>query len=112
MDRSSRKEKEKMSQIVHITFEKLTGLKGEMEGYFIVDISGEVDKRLPMVFHSVDYANARFLFSQGGCTCIWLKPVDFFTYQNYLEHILHGVNFLIKSWSYGGGVTINNQSPN
>jgi hypothetical protein len=31
---------------------------------------------------------------------------------DYIQHFQYGTNFLIKSWSYGGGVTINSQPPN
>jgi hypothetical protein len=104
-----------MSQIVHITFEKLTGLKGEIEGDFICDLrdSSRIDKRLPIIFkegHKDLMGNNTLLFTQGD---EWFTlTVQDNQFQNYLEHFMYGVNFLIKSWSYGGGVTINSQPPN
>lgn len=102
-----------MSEIVHITFEKLTGLKGEIEGDFICDPQ-EIDQRLPFVFQNFNHELFWFWFSHNGKSII-ISPTSSMSTEaiyNFLEHIKSGTNLLIKEWSHGGGVTINSQSPN
>jgi hypothetical protein len=107
-----------MSEIVHITFEKLTGLKGTIEGTFIVSNFGlwpkMVDTALPVVYLGDGMA------SGGEINMVFRQGVQYFILQtfqpdggeNYFEHFEYGVNFLIKEWSYGGGVKINRVNPN
>lgn len=102
-----------MSQIVHITFEKLTGLKGEIEGWFMCDPK-KIDISIPLVYRCnsiiIGKGALQFIFSQCNYY-VGLEAVGG-DINNYLEHFKYGTNFLIKSWSYGGGVTINSQPPN
>lgn len=104
-----------MSQIVHITFEKLTGLKGDIEGCFICDLADcdRINKALPVIFregHKDILGNNMLLFTQGNH---WFTlTVQDNQFHNYLEHFLYGVNFLIKEWSYGSGVDTGSKNPN
>lgn len=102
-----------MSQIVHITFEKLTGLKGEIEGWFTCN-PDEIDTRLPLVFQNYHKELMYFYFSHNGKSIIINMPASepYLVVLNFLQHLEYGTNLLIKSWSYGGGVTINSQPPN
>lgn len=102
-----------MSQIVHITFEKLTGLKGDIEGDFICihDNAEKIDPRLPIILDAYCISKGSIVLRQGN-TKIAVRPVESRFYMNFLDHFRYGTNFLIKSWSYGGGVTINSQPPN
>lgn len=97
-------------EIVHITFEKITGLKGTIEGDF--HVTGLVDFRIPLIYLKV-ISGCEFLFRQGKDK-VYLRPVDIESLGNYKEHFEHGVNFLIKEWSYGrgDGIKITNQNPN
>lgn len=106
-----------MSQIVHITFEKLTGLKGEIEGDFIAYNYGlftpMVDLSLPVVFLT-DGPNGDqtdFVFRQNE-KYFALRPVNQNERSNYEEHFTYGTNFLIKEWSYGSGVDRHSENPN
>lgn len=105
-----------MSEIVHITFEKLTGLKGTIEGDFIAYNFGLwdtlFDKSLPVVFLT-DGPYGDLVFRQGYKYFV-LRPAQQKEIGNYSEHFKHGVNFLIKEWSNGRGerITVNSQSPN
>lgn len=99
-----------MNQIVHITFEKLTGLKGTIEGDFIC-VPESIDAKLPLVFEADLIHLGYFVFRQGEKD-IPISPVSFEQYSNYAGHFIYGTNFLIKEWSYGGGVRINSQNPN
>lgn len=106
-----------MSQIVHITFEKLTGLKGEINGDFIAYNYGlwspMVDLSLPVVFLTSgpngDYTD--FVFRQNE-KYFALRPANQNAWSNYQEHFTYGVNFLIKEWSYGSGVDTGSKNPN
>lgn len=89
--------------IVHIVFEKLTGLKGTIEGYFH-HRSGTVDNRLPVVY----IGGSRF---RQGEQIIILEPLT--DKENYIEHLNYGVNLLIKEWNGRGELlTVNNRNPN
>lgn len=98
-----------MSQIVHITFEKLTGLKGEIEGDFICHPE-TIDPTIPLIL--INDELPRLVFEQAEDDFIYMQPANMNQFNNYKEHFKYGTNFLIKSWSYGGGVTINSQPPN
>lgn len=98
-----------MSQIVHITFEKLTGLKGTFEGVFVCD--NELDKCLPLVFNAFLLSKMEFVFTQDG-KYVYMRLANWRESVNYLEHFIYGVNFLIKEWSYGSGVDTGSKNPN
>jgi hypothetical protein len=87
-------------RVVHITFEKLTGLKGSFEGVFICDV--ELDPKLPLVFNAFLLSKSQFVFTQGG-KYVYMQPVESIHTLNYIEQFYHGVNFLIKEWSYDSG---------
>lgn len=100
-----------MSEIVHITFEKLTGLKGTIEGDFIATNFGlwspMVDTSLPVIFLTdgpLDDSKGQLFFRQGEKYFL-LKAL--FMNCNYREHFTSGTNFLIKEWSYGRGAGYN-----
>jgi hypothetical protein len=100
-----------MLDVVHIKFEKLTGLHGTVEGMFTGDMD-KIKPELPLIFEAVLISHSTFVFRQDG-QYIYLKPADFREVTNYLEHFRHGVNFLIKEWSYGRGEGIKHTgSPN
>lgn len=101
-----------MSEIVHITFEKLTGLKGTFEGVFVCD--EELDVQAPLVFNAFMVHNSDFVFTQNG-KYVYMKPLESMFILNYIEHFLSGVNFNIAKWSYGRGAGYNksiSNSPN
>jgi len=98
-----------MAEIVHITFEKLTGLKGTIEGIFVCE--DKVDPSLPLVFNAFLMHNMTFVFTQDG-KYIYMRLVNWRDTVNYFEHFIHGVNFIIKEWSYGRGVGTINKNPN
>jgi hypothetical protein len=98
-----------MPEIVHITFEKLTGLKGSFEGNFIC--YDKLDPELPLVFNAFLLSNMEFVFTQNG-QYVYMKLVNWRESINYLEHFISGVNFLIKEWSYGSGVDTGIKNPN
>lgn len=96
-----------MSQIVHIKFEKLTGLQGDIEGDFLV--SGYFDFRLPIVFvYHVDHIGS--FFTQNDHIFI-IRPIS--GMQNYGEHFEYGMNLLVKeACAYGSGVDTGSKNPN
>lgn len=106
-------------EIVHITFEKLTGLRGTVEGDFIAYNYGLwhpiVDTSLPVIFltEGPNGDHMDFVFSQSEKHFV-LRPINENERENYLEHFQYGMNFLIKEWSYGrgDGIKITNQNPN
>lgn len=105
------------SEVVHIKFEKLTGMKGDIEGDFIAYNFGLwnpiVDPHLPVVFltNGGPGEEMLFVFSQNEKHFV-LDPVDKNEDRNYLEHFTSGVNFLIKEWSVRNGVNIRDQASN
>jgi hypothetical protein len=94
-----------MSEIVHITFEKLTGLKGTIEGEFIVS---RPVKSGVVVYKGFNCRTKKFYFS-GGMTILCARKEDT---ADYSEHFSGAVNLLIAKYGRGGGVKINSQSPN
>lgn len=98
-----------MAEIVHITFEKLTGLKGTIEGDFNVDRPDLVNQELPIIF--IGLYKKSFCFRQGPFK-IYMDPVDkgVSVLANYFSHFRYGVNFLIKEWS--DGANLRSKSPN
>lgn len=86
--------------LAHITLEKITGLKGDVEGVFYVN--GEIKPELPLVFNSFLQADSTFVFTHNE-QYVYLRPVETISTLNYLEHFYYGVNFLIKEITYGGG---------
>lgn len=99
-----------MSQIVHITFEKLTGLKGDIEGDFIID-HGKIDQESPLVFIAFVTTTGNLVFNHGKSQ-LWIRAVQFQDNINYFEHFRLSVNLIIKEWSYGSGVDIGSKNPN
>lgn len=99
-------------EIVHITFEKLTGLKGTIEGYFIADPEN-INVKLPIIYEPELCFGFPFLtFSQLG-TNITIRPAVMSDLEDYKEHFERGTNFLIKELRYGGGrIQTASQSPN
>jgi hypothetical protein len=79
--------------LVHITFEKITGLKGTFEGVFVSD--DMISKKLPLVFNAFILAQNQFVFTQGG-KYIYLRPAESVSTINFLQHFASGVNFLVK----------------
>ena len=100
------------TEIIHITFEKITGLKGTFEGDFICEDFHKLDKRLPLIFNAFIVSKGEFVFVQDG-RYFYMRPVNPGWTLNYVEHFYYGVNFLIKEWSNGGGgIKINSQNLN
>lgn len=97
------------SEIVHITFEKLTGLKGTIEGVFICE--DKLDASLPLIFNAFLIHGMTFVFTQGE-QYVYMKLVNWRDSVNYIEHFMYGRNLLIKKWSNGGGVRVSGQNPN
>lgn len=97
-------------KIVHITFEKLTGLKGTIDGWFKCDPNA-VDSKLPIVFITV--CDLGITFRQNGK----LLGFDFAggksiaERDNYAKHFRYGSNFLIKEISDSGARSVS-QNPN
>jgi hypothetical protein len=102
-----------MPEIIHITFEKLTGLPGTIEGYFLTDFNDSMPNyHSPIVFESFRMFRNEFTFRQD-CYLFILRPVSQTDVTNYLEHFYHGVNFMIKEWTvYGSGVGTGSKNPN
>lgn len=98
-----------MSQIVYITFEKLTGLKGTFEGVFICE--DELDARLPLLLNAFLISKMEFVFTQDG-RYVYMKLANWRESLNYLEHFMYGGLLLIKEWSYGSGVDTGSKNPN
>lgn len=112
-----------MSQIVHITFEKLTGLKGTIEGVFEFD-PDLIDFEAPLVYAS----SAMIVHMRNGVATGMVTGNVIFSHnerfimleflpneknmKDYIQHFESGRNFMVKEMSYGGGVTINSQPPN
>lgn len=93
--------------LVHITFEKITGLPGTFEGEFICD--NRLEKNMLLIFNSF-LADSTFVFTQDG-KYIFMRSVTPTASLNYLEHFYYGVNFLITELS--GGITAGHKpSPN
>lgn len=85
--------------LIHITFEKITGLKGTFEGIFICD--GVINTALPLTFNSYLQERQEFVFTQDG-RYIFMRAANSSETLNYLEQFYYGVNFLISE-SDGGG---------
>jgi hypothetical protein len=100
-----------VSQIVHITFEKLTGLKGTIEGWFECDPKS-IDLQLPLVYRYSRLGHVNFTNGENKVRLYFLKSDPWQWKTNFVEHIKHGVNLLITRIEHGGGVTINSQPPN
>lgn len=98
-----------MSQIVHITFEKLNRIPGTIEGVFICD--EELDTRLPLVFNAFLISKMEFVFVQDG-RYFYMKLANWRESINYIEHFLYGGPLLIKEWSHGSGVDTGSKNPN
>jgi hypothetical protein len=99
-----------MPEIVHITFEKLTGLPGTIEGDFVCE--DKVDTRLPLILNAFLVHNMTFVFTQDE-KYVYMKLVNWRETVNYLEHFLYGRNLLIKEWTvYGSGVDTGIKNPN
>lgn len=84
--------------LVHITFEKLTGMKGTFEGVFYCN--QVISKEIPIVFSGYYLSNQEFVFTQDG-KYFFMRAVQPMETLNYFEHFFYGVNFMIKEWSYG-----------
>jgi len=95
---------------MYITFEKLTGMKGTIEGVFIGD-PDSIDVRLPIIYNPYDEKDGILKFRQGA-KWITLEPTCPYHLMDYRNHFNMGINFLIKELRYGGGVRINSQNPN
>lgn len=95
--------------LVHITFEKMTGLKGTFEGIFICDAA--LNQNLPIIF--VAYLQSRnvYVFTQNG-KYVYMRAANTSDTLNYLEQFYYGVNFLIKEISGSGGGKVHSQDPN
>lgn len=101
-----------MSEIVHITFEKLTGLKGTIDAVVECKDPGRIDLRLPIVYIGYLGIQKRLVFRQTP-NWFYMKLVDLAGFKNYHEHFKYGTNFLIKEWSNGRGEPIkHSNSPN
>lgn len=90
------------SEIVHITFEKLTGLKGTIEGWFECHPEA-IDETIPLILINDDLPT--LVFEQAEDNFIYITPVEPVAIPNFKEHFQYGVNFLIKEWSYGRGAS-------
>lgn len=102
-----------MLEVIHVRLEKIGGpLKGDIEGDFVVSGPNMVDMKLPIIYKRA--IRKAFVFEQGELT-ILMEPVNkgVSVLGNYFNHFQHGVNFLIKEWSYGRGEGIKHTgSPN
>lgn len=98
-------------EIVHITFEKLTGLNGTFEGVFICE--EKLDPKMPLMLDAFLLSKMEFVFLQDG-RYVYMKLANWRESINYLGHFMYGGLLLIKEWSYGrgGGIKITNQNPN
>jgi hypothetical protein len=102
-----------MAEIVHITFEKLTGLKGSIEGEFVITNT----KQLQGVYVFRSWTPSNILLTQGNDILLlhFLPHLSLKECKNYREHFRSGTNLLIKEWrSYdaGRGAEHISQSPN
>jgi hypothetical protein len=104
-----------VSEIVHITFEKLTGLKGMFEGDFECMSKDPIKEGDILVLRYVLEDDHGFIFSSGENEI----ALTFLRFENnktdYLRHFSIGRNFLVsRLHTYGGDgrVKINSQSPN
>lgn len=96
-------------EIAHITFEKITGLKGTFEGVFVCD--QKLDETLPLVFKAWIQQSNKFVFSQDE-QLVYLRPLDLKDTLNFMEQFYYGVNFLIKQVTYDGAVKTDRENPN
>lgn len=99
-----------MSQIVHITFEKLTGLNGDIEGVFLVD--GHPDERLPLVFEPTMSQDFEYFVFRQEKNYFVVTAVQSSENADFFSHFKFGMNLLIKEWSYGSGVDTGSKNPN
>jgi hypothetical protein len=97
-----------MAHLLHITFEKLTGLKGDIEGDFL--ISGAFDLLRPIVF-VLHIESVGTFFTQDDRIFTIMpvgQPVD-----SYAAHFEYGMNLLVKeARGYGSGVDTGIKNPN
>lgn len=105
-----------MSQIVHITFEKITGLKGTIEGWFECDPE-TIDPRFPLVYRYNRLGHINFTNGENKVRLYFLTSDHWSWKQNFVEHIKHGVNLMITKIEQnysgsGGSKKIYNHSPN
>jgi hypothetical protein len=99
-----------MAKLVYVTFEKITGLSGDIEGVFLVD--GNPDTRLPLVFEpTVSQSSDIFVFRQED-NYFLLTAVQSSENEGFFNHFKFGMNLLIKSWSYGSGVDTGTKNSN
>lgn len=98
-----------MLEVVHITFEKIAGLGGDIEGIVMCDRPERIDKNAPIIFRG--FTGIKMLFTQMD-ECFFLQIVEVKSVANFNEHFSYGTNFLIKEWSNGGGVRTTDVSKN
>lgn len=94
-----------MLEVVHITFEKLTGLKGTIEGDFIrVADAGRDSVNRVLVFRGGDLYSVKFSEGDANFEFQFTPQLTIRERMDFYNHFAIGRNFLIKEWSNGGGV--------
>jgi hypothetical protein len=106
------------SEIVHITFEKLTGLKGTFEGTFECMSLSPVKEGDVIVLRYLLEDDYGVIFSNGDVDFALLFLMFENNRMDYIRHFVIGRNFLIsRLCSYGRGAESGynknaSQSPN
>lgn len=99
-----------MSEIVHITFEKLTGLRGKLEGWFECDPKS-IDQSVPIIFDRPKFGCVVFRQQGKDIRLFYPKGTAWTDKVSFVEHFRHGVNFLISIDGRGEPIKHSN-SPN